>query len=100
MAYSYQGIDHVQVAAPKNQEGEARAFYGKKLGFQEIKKPEELAKRGGVWFQVGHHQLHVGVENDFHPAKKAHPADRKSTRLNYSHVSISYAVCCLKRTTT
>ena len=74
MTYSFQGIDHVQVAAPRNQEDEARAFYGDKLGFQEIKKPDLLAKRGGVWFQVGHHQLHVGVENDFHPAKKAHPA--------------------------
>ena len=74
MTYSYQGIDHVQVAAPRNQEDEARAFYGKKLGFQEIRKPDQLAKRGGVWFQVGHHQLHVGVENDFHASKKAHPA--------------------------
>ena len=74
MTYSFQGIDHVQVAAPRNQEDEARAFYGDKLGFQEIKKPDLLAKRGGVWFQVGHHQLHVGVENDFQPAKKAHPA--------------------------
>ena len=74
MTYSFQGIDHVQVAAPRNQEDEARAFYGDKLGFQEIKKPDLLAKRGGVWFQVGQHQLHVGVENDFQPAKKAHPA--------------------------
>ena len=71
MTYSFQGIDHVQVAAPRNQEDEARAFYGDKLGFQEIKKPDLLAKRGGVWFQVGQHQLHVGVENDFQPAKKA-----------------------------
>ena len=74
MTYSFQGIDHVQVAAPRNQEDEARAFYGEKLGFQEIRKPDFLAKRGGVWFQVGQHQLHVGVEDDFTPAKKAHPA--------------------------
>ncbi len=74
MTYSFQGIDHVQVVAPRKQEDEARAFYGDKLGFQEIKKPDLLAKRGGVWFQVGQHQLHVGVENDFQPAKKAHPA--------------------------
>lgn len=74
MTYSFQGIDHVQVAAPRNQEDEARAFYGDALGFPEINKPDLLAKRGGVWFQVGQHQLHVGVENDFQPAKKAHPA--------------------------
>lgn len=74
MTYSFQGIDHVQVAAPRNQEDKAREFYGDQLGFQEIKKPNLLAKRGGVWFQVGQHQLHVGVEDDFKPAKKAHPA--------------------------
>lgn len=74
MTYSFQGIDHVQVAAPPNQEDTAREFYSNKLGFCELQKPENLAKRGGVWFQVGNHQLHIGVENDFTPAKKAHPA--------------------------
>lgn len=74
MTYSFQGIDHVQVAAPPNQEDIARVFYSNKLGFQEIQKPENLAKRGGVWFRVGNHQLHIGVENDFTSAKKAHPA--------------------------
>lgn len=74
MTYSFQGIDHVQVAAPPNQEDIAREFYSNKLGFHELQEPENLAKRGGVWFQVGNHQLHIGVENDFTSAKKAHPA--------------------------
>lgn len=74
MTYSFQGIDHVQVAAPPNKEDIAREFYSDKLGFTELQKPENLAKRGGVWFQVGSHQLHIGVENDFTSAKKAHPA--------------------------
>src|SRR5438477_5576728 len=35
---------------------------------------------------------------DFHPRRKAdEPRDRKSTRLNSSHMSISYAVFCLKK---
>ena len=68
------GIDHVQVAAPANRESEARSFYSDTLGFKEITKPANLALKGGVWFQVGHQQLHVGVEDDFSPAKKAHPA--------------------------
>ncbi|RIN28944.1 glyoxalase [Staphylococcus succinus] len=74
MTYSFQGIDHVQVAAPPNKEDIAREFYSDKLGFPEIQKPENLAKRGGVWFQVVNHQLHIGTENDFTSAKKAHPA--------------------------
>ena len=36
----------------------------------------ELASRGGAWFQCGALQLHLGVEQDFRPAKKAHPALR------------------------
>lgn len=68
------GIDHVQVAAPKGSEGEARDFYGKIIGLKEIPKPSHLAKRGGVWFEVGRNQLHIGIQSDFYPAKKAHPA--------------------------
>ena len=68
------GIDHVQVAAPANQEDLARAFYAEKLGFKEITKPANLARKGGVWFQIGQQQLHIGVETNFEPAKKAHPA--------------------------
>jgi len=65
-------LDHVQVAAPPGCEAAAREFYGELLGLQEVEKPEPLRGRGGVWFQ----QLHVGVEEDFRPARKAHPALR------------------------
>ena len=67
-------IDHVQIAMPEGQEDTARAFYVNILGFTEFPKPLELAKRGGVWFQSENVQLHLGVEQDFHPARKAHPA--------------------------
>jgi catechol 2,3-dioxygenase-like lactoylglutathione lyase family enzyme len=68
------GIDHVQVAAPPGCEEEARSFYRDLLGLAEIEKPERLRRRGGVWFACGAQQLHVGVEDDFRPAAKAHPA--------------------------
>ena len=67
-------IDHVQIAMPAGQEERARAFYIDLLGFTEIPKPPELAKRGGAWFESGTTQLHLGVEPDFRPARKAHPA--------------------------
>jgi ribosomal protein S18 acetylase RimI-like enzyme len=67
-------IDHVQVAAPPGGEDAARAFYGGLLGLMEIPKPERLRSRGGVWFAVGDEQLHVGIEDPFAPARKAHPA--------------------------
>jgi catechol 2,3-dioxygenase-like lactoylglutathione lyase family enzyme len=67
-------IDHVQIAMPAGQEDQARAFYVDVLGFIEIPKPAELAKRGGAWFQSGNVQLHLGVEADFRAARKAHPA--------------------------
>jgi catechol 2,3-dioxygenase-like lactoylglutathione lyase family enzyme len=67
-------IDHIQIAMPAGEEDKARAFYIEQLGFTEILKPPDLAKRGGAWFQVGHVQLHLGVEAEFRPARKAHPA--------------------------
>lgn len=67
-------IDHVQIAMPPGEEEKARAFYINVLGFTEIPKPPELAKRGGVWFQSERVQLHLGVETDFRAARKAHPA--------------------------
>jgi catechol 2,3-dioxygenase-like lactoylglutathione lyase family enzyme len=67
------GIDHVQVAAPPDCEDEARAFYGGLLGLVEIPKPAALAGRGGCWFRAGAQELHVGVEEPFAPARKAHP---------------------------
>lgn len=67
-------IDHIQLAAPEHCEFEARKFYGEVLGLREIEKPEPLRGRGGCWFQIGEHQLHIGVAADFRPAKKGHPA--------------------------
>ena len=67
-------LDHLQVAIPRGEEAAARNFYGVILGLPEIPKPPPLAARGGVWFQCGPQQVHLGVEDDFRPAKKAHPA--------------------------
>ena len=69
-------LDHVQVAMPAGGEGAARPFYGTALGLREIPKPAPLAARGGVWYAIGDLQLHLGVAEDFSPAKKAHPAFR------------------------
>jgi catechol 2,3-dioxygenase-like lactoylglutathione lyase family enzyme len=67
-------IDHIQIAAPEGCEAAAREFYGAILGLAEVEKPAELRPRGGCWFQCGDQQVHIGVERDFRPAKKAHPA--------------------------
>jgi len=69
-----QGIDHVQLAIPKNGEEVARDFYGALLRLREIAKPSPLAARGGCWFEGSGVVLHLGVEETFHPAQKAHPA--------------------------
>src|SRR3954454_12125733 len=68
------GLDHVQLAAPPGGEDRARAFYGGLLGLPELDKPEALRARGGAWFACGPQRLHVGVEDPFAPARKAHPA--------------------------
>ena len=70
------GLDHVQVAAPPGCERDARRFFGDVLGLPELPKPEELASRGGVWFACGDGEVHVGVDEAFSPARKAHPAFR------------------------
>jgi catechol 2,3-dioxygenase-like lactoylglutathione lyase family enzyme len=67
-------LDHVQVAIPAGGEDAARAFYGKLLGMTEVAKPAALAVRGGCWFSSGSAVLHLGVEEPFAPARKAHPA--------------------------
>ena len=69
-------IDHLQIAAPAGGEEDARRFFGSLLGLAEIPKPEPLRGRGGVWFAVGDQQLHIGIEEPFRPARKAHPAFR------------------------
>ena len=67
-------LHHVQLAMPAGQEEKARAFYGGVLSFTEVQKPEHLAKRGGAWFRSAAAEVHLGIDPDFHPAKKAHPA--------------------------
>ena len=68
------GLDHVQLAMPAGEESAARRFYGEVLGLAEVPKPEALRARGGVWFAGPGFGLHLGVEADFRPARKAHPA--------------------------
>src|SRR4051794_25354450 len=68
------GLHHVQLAMPPGREDEARSFYVTVLGFAEEPNPENLAKRGGAWFRSGVAEVHLGVEDDFRPARKAHPA--------------------------
>lgn len=74
MTYKFKGIDHIQLAAPKGCEEEARRFFNGILGLEEVEKPETLKKNGGVWFAYGNVEIHIGVEEPFSPAKKAHPA--------------------------
>ncbi|MFK4392644.1 catechol 2,3-dioxygenase-like lactoylglutathione lyase family enzyme [Peribacillus frigoritolerans] len=74
MPFIFKSIDHIQLAAPKGSEETARKFFKNILGFDEVEKPEELKKRGGVWFEFGNYQIHIGIEEPFYPAKKAHPA--------------------------
>jgi catechol 2,3-dioxygenase-like lactoylglutathione lyase family enzyme len=68
------GIEHVQLAMPAGGEDLARGFYGRILGITETPKPAHLAKRGGCWFERGNLKIHLGVEADFRPARKAHVA--------------------------
>ena len=89
------GIDHIQIAAPPGSEDVARTFYGDLLGMREIPKPENLKARGGCWFQCGSHELHIGIQQDFMPAKKAHPGftvnalEQLKSRLEEADYSIS-----------
>jgi catechol 2,3-dioxygenase-like lactoylglutathione lyase family enzyme len=90
------GLDHVQVAAPPGCEAEARAFYGELLGLEELPKPEPLAARGGCWFRAGAQELHVGVEDRFAPARKAHPGlvvadlDALASTLGAHGIDVAY----------
>jgi catechol 2,3-dioxygenase-like lactoylglutathione lyase family enzyme len=89
----FTAIDHVQLAMPPGGEDAARRFYRDVLGMAEIPKPPELAKRGGCWFESGGVQIHLGVEKDFRPAKKAHPAlrcrDYRAFLLRLSEASLN-----------
>ncbi|GAA4078438.1 VOC family protein [Streptomyces shaanxiensis] len=76
-------VDHVLLAAPPGSEERLRAYYVGVLGMTEIPKPPVLAARGGCWFQAGPVQLHLGMEEDFRPAKKAHPGLRVTAIERY-----------------
>jgi catechol 2,3-dioxygenase-like lactoylglutathione lyase family enzyme len=67
-------LHHLQIAMPEGGEEMARWFYRDLLGIAEVEKPENLKKRGGCWFERGDLHIHLGVEKDFRPARKAHPA--------------------------
>jgi catechol 2,3-dioxygenase-like lactoylglutathione lyase family enzyme len=70
-----EGLDHVQLAMPRGEEGRARGYFGGILGLEESEKPAALARRGGVWFLLPDgRQIYLGVEETFRPSEKAHPA--------------------------
>lgn len=88
-------IHHLQIAGPVGCEAAAREFYGGILGMTEIEKPAALRARGGCWFQCGELQLHIGVEQEFRAATKAHPAfavenldELRQTLLQSGYVAI------------
>ncbi|GAA3449466.1 VOC family protein [Dactylosporangium matsuzakiense] len=89
-------IHHVQLACPPGSEDALRAFYGDVLGFEEIAKPPVLASRGGCWFRGHGIELHLGVEQDFRPARKAHPGllvdnlDAWATRLSAAGYDVAF----------
>ena len=67
-------LHHIQLAMPLGREDDARKFYGEILGLPEVVKPEHLRSRGGVWFETDEIRVHLGIEDNFQPALKAHPA--------------------------
>lgn len=89
-------IDHIQLSAPPHCEDAARAFFVGVLGMRELPKPEALQARGGCWFTLDEVNLHIGVEVDFRPAKKAHPAmavediDAWATRLTQANARVEW----------
>lgn len=78
-------IHHVQLAMPRGREPEAVAFYEGVLGIPEVPKPEHLRVRGGCWFESANVRIHIGVEDDFRPARKAHPALEVADLESFQH---------------
>lgn len=74
MVVTVRALHHVQLAMPRGREDHARSFYAGLLSIPEVPKPEHLATRGGCWFERGDLRVHLGVEEHFRPARKAHPA--------------------------
>ncbi len=68
------GLDHLQLAIPPGGENRARQFLGELLGLEEIAKPAALAANGGCWFRGPGIELHIGIDKDFRPQRKGHPA--------------------------
>ncbi len=66
-------LHHMQLAMPRGEESAARAFFVDVLGMVEVEKPPVLRTRGGAWFRAGDVELHLGIEDDFRPARKGHP---------------------------
>ncbi|MFE6273088.1 VOC family protein [Streptomyces goshikiensis] len=77
-------VDHVQLSAPPGSEDRLRAYYQDVLGMTEVPKPPVLAARGGCWFEAGPVRLHLGVEEDFRPSRKAHPGLRVADIAAYA----------------
>ncbi|MCC7346111.1 MAG: glyoxalase [Variibacter sp.] len=90
------GLDHIQLAIPPGAEERCRAFYCALLEMQELVKPPVLAARGGLWLRAGAVEIHLGVEQDFRPARKAHPAilvddlDALAARLQGAGYALDY----------
>lgn len=74
MTFSFKGLDHMQITAPLGSEAETRRFFTEILGCKEIEKPESLSHFESLWFDIGKHILHVGLEENFHAEKRGHPA--------------------------
>jgi catechol 2,3-dioxygenase-like lactoylglutathione lyase family enzyme len=94
--YEFGGLHHALLAMPPGAEPQVRAFYRDVLGMTEIDKPPGLAARGGCWFRSGGLELHLGVERDFRPARKAHPGilvtdiDALAARLSACGVEVDW----------
>jgi len=70
---TFDRLHHMQLAMPRAEEQAARDFFVGVLGMTEVDKPPILAARGGAWFRAGDVELHLGVEDNFRPARKGHP---------------------------
>jgi catechol 2,3-dioxygenase-like lactoylglutathione lyase family enzyme len=90
------GLHHVQLAIPPGSEPECRRFYVEILGLREVRKPPVLAARGGLWVRGDGLEIHLGVEQDFRPARKAHPGilvgplDELARRLTEADIELSW----------
>ena len=89
-------MHHVQIAIPPGSEDECRRFYVGVLGMAEVAKPPPMASTGGLWVRAGRLELHLGVEEGFRPARKAHPGimvrdlDGLARRLEASGIAVAW----------